>query len=189
MERVPGNRNPFRLYLTMQVVYSFKNNSNVSQGPMTEDYINYPTLIDQAMRGMVRDLLKRVQATGLPGDHHFFISFDTQHPGVKMSDQLKSKYPKDITIVLQHQFWDFKVEELQFSVTLSFGGVPEKLVVPYAALTAFADPSIKFGLQFQAVAVDESFLPVITDGGAEDNMDTEDESKAEIISLDAFRKK
>jgi hypothetical protein len=153
---------------------------------MTDDYLNYPSLIDNAMRGMVRDVMRRVQADGLPGEHHFYISYDTQHAGVKMSDQLRAKYPKNITIVMQHQFWDFKVEEAQFHVTLSFGGAPEKLTVPFAALTAFADPSIKFGLQFQqTVATDEAALPEIT--GVETTEG--DDGAAEIISLDAFRKK
>ena len=160
---------------------------------MTEDLLHYPTLIDQAMRGVVRDVLKRVQSTGLPGEHHFYISFLTTYPGVKISEQLKSRYPKEITIVLQHQFWDFKVEEAQFQVTLSFGGVPEKLVIPYAALTAFADPSIKFGLQFQQgeffesedFMQDDAQLSLST--GAEDEGD--DDASAEIISLDSFRKK
>ena len=158
---------------------------------MTEDLLHYPTLIDSAMRGVVRDVLKRVQASGLPGEHHFYISFSTVYPGVKISEALKSRYPKEITIVLQHQFWDFKVEEHQFQATLSFGGVPEKLVVPYAALTAFADPSTKFGLQFQQADTAEI--------GDLDTMDLaldsvllsepEDEGSAEIISLDSFRKK
>ncbi len=163
---------------------------------MNEDQIHYQTLIDQAMRGVVRDVLKRVQATGLPGEHHFYISYATTHPGVRMSEQLKARYPKEITIVLQHQFWDFKIEEQQFHVTLSFSGMPEKLTVPFAALTAFADPSIKFGLQFQPpeAAEAEHFdspqdllmqmdaLPVeqVASGGG---------APAEIISLDAFRKK
>jgi len=155
---------------------------------MTDDFLNYPLLIDSAMRGMVRDVMRRVQADGnLPGEHHFYISYDTQHVGVKMSDQLRSKYPKNITIVMQHQFWDFKVEEGQFHVTLSFGGAPEKLTVPFAALTAFADPSIKFGLQFQAAASDEAPLPEMLS-----TMEAEAEAEdgaAEIISLDAFRKK
>ena len=88
------------------------------------DSINYAHMIDQAMRGVVRDLLKQAAVSGLPGDHHFYISVDTLHPGVSMSETLRSKYPKEITIVLQHQFWDFKVEEKQFDVTLSFSGVP-----------------------------------------------------------------
>lgn len=155
---------------------------------MTEDYLNYPTLIDSAMRGMVRDLMRRVQSEGLPGEHHFYISYDTQYPGVRMSEQLRAKYPKDITIVIQHQFWDFKVEDAQFFVTLSFGGAPEKLTVPFAALTAFADPSIKFGLQFQVAPAEHSAPP-------EESMPQEEETSsdeagiAEIISLDAFRKK
>lgn len=154
---------------------------------MTDDYLNYPLLIDTAMRSMVRDVMKRVQQDGLPGEHHFYISYDTQHAGVRMSDQLRAKYPKNITIVLQHQFWDFKVEEGQFHVTLSFGGAPEKLTVPFAALTAFADPSIKFGLQFQSAAPGE---PVIAEIASVEEVTAEgDDGVAEIISLDAFRKK
>lgn len=156
---------------------------------MTEDYLNYPTLIDNAMRGMVRDVMRRVQSDGLPGEHHFYISFNTQFPGVKMSDTLREKYPKDITIVLQHQFWDFKVEDHQFHATLSFGGAPEKLTVPFAALTAFADPSIKFGLQFQTAAADQLPLPEMTGDAFQDEAEDADEGAAEIISLDAFRKK
>lgn len=155
---------------------------------MTDDYLNYPLLIDTAMRGMVRDVMKRVQADGLPGEHHFYISYDTQHAGVKMSDQLRAKYPKNITIVLQHQFWDFKVEEGQFHVTLSFGGAPEKLTVPYAALTAFADPSIKFGLQFQSAASGDMAMPEVA-AVPEITTEAGDDGAAEIISLDAFRKK
>ncbi|NBO18478.1 MAG: hypothetical protein EBV03_04480, partial [Proteobacteria bacterium] len=120
---------------------------------MTDDLIHYPALIDNAMRSVVRDVMKRVQTAGLPGEHHFYISFLTQFPGVRMSEQLKSRYPKEITIVMQHQYWDFKVEEHGFHVTLSFGGIPEKLTVPYGAMTAFADPSVKFGLQFQPADV------------------------------------
>lgn len=161
---------------------------------MNEDMLHYPTLIDQAMRGVVRDVLKRVQATGLPGEHHFYISYLTQYPGVKMSDQLMTRYPKEITIVLQHQFWDFKVDEQQFQVTLSFGGAPEKLVVPFAAMTAFADPSIKFGLQFQQMEMPEA-SNVRSNDLPQDPVSLsasivqEDENSAEIISLDSFRKK
>jgi hypothetical protein len=155
---------------------------------MTDDYLNYPSLIDGAMRGMVRDVMRRVQSEGLPGEHHFYISYDTQYPGVKMSDGLRAKYPKNITIVMQHQFWDFKVEDAQFHVTLSFGGAPEKLTVPFAALTAFADPSIKFGLQFQTTASDEAIFPEAVEIQAIDEAAAE-EGAAEIISLDAFRKK
>lgn len=154
------------------------------------DAINYPLLIDSAMRGVVRDVLRRVEAGGLPGDHHFYISFSTTHTGVKISPKLREKYPKDITIVLQHQFWDFKVEESQFSVALSFGGMPEKLTVPFAALTAFADPSTKFGLQFQQFEmVDAEMVAMNADDIFQDDDTSMEAGSAEVISLDSFRKK
>lgn len=164
---------------------------------MTHDQIYYSNLIDLAMRGVVRDVLRRVSRTGLPGDHHFYISFATQHPDVRMSEQLRHRYPKEITIVLQHQFWDFRVEEHSFMVTLSFGGVPEKLVVPYAALTAFADPSVKFGLQFQQEEAEDlmtaslDLLQDLSPGSLpqQDMGRDDDDGSAEIISLDSFRKK
>jgi hypothetical protein len=112
------------------------------------DTIDYPGLIDSAMRNVVREALIHVDKFGLPGEHHFFISFQTNFPGVSISPQLKSRYPEEITIVVQHQFWDLKITKEQFSIMLSFNNIPEKLVVPFDALTAFADPSIKFGLQF-----------------------------------------
>ena len=160
---------------------------------MDKDHLNYPVMIDQAMRGVVRDVLRRVQTTGLPGNHHFYVSYSTLHPGVKMSEQLRAKYPSDITIVIQHQFWDFKVEDHQFHVTLSFGGVPEKLTVPFAALTAFADPSIKFGLQFQQSDMFELssvFLDEVEESVSEISAVIESTSAEDkIISLDSFRKK
>jgi uncharacterized protein len=115
---------------------------------MTHETIDYPGMIDSAMRHVVRDALIHVDKFGLPGDHHFFISFQTNYPGVSISPQLKSRYPEEITIVVQHQFWDLKITDTLFAIMLSFNNIPEKLVVPFDALTAFADPSIKFGLQF-----------------------------------------
>lgn len=114
----------------------------------SQDTIDYPTMIDSAMRSVVRQALEHVLREGLPGEHHFFISFQTQFPGVSMSPQLRARYPEEITIVVQHQFWDLKITDELFSIMLSFNNIPEKLVVPFDALTAFADPSIKFGLQF-----------------------------------------
>jgi hypothetical protein len=159
---------------------------------MADDVIHYPTMIDQAMRGVVREVLRRVQKSGLPSEHHFYISFATGYPGVQISEQLKSRYPKEITIVLQHQFWDFKVEESFFQVALSFGGVPEKLVVPFAALTAFADPSIKFGLQFQQLEMTEVEMVhthMMQDMAPVGAAPADADASAEIISLDSFRKK
>ena len=158
------------------------------------DTLNYSEFIDKAMRGAVREMLRKVGVTGLPGDHHFYISFSTQHAGVRMSETLRDKYPREITIVLQHQFWDFKVEENFFAVTLSFGGMPEKLVVPFAALTAFADPSVKFGLQFQSFSPlgeeeDELGLPLAFKEEPPASESAEEPGSAEIISLDTFRKK
>jgi hypothetical protein len=115
---------------------------------MTKDTIDYPSMIDNAMRDVVRQSLMHIERYGLPGDHHFFISFQTNFPGVTISPQLKSRYPEEITIVVQHQFWDLHIAKDFFSIMLSFNNIPEKLVVPFDALTAFADPSIKFGLQF-----------------------------------------
>ncbi|MFO0388182.1 MAG: SspB family protein [Alphaproteobacteria bacterium] len=160
---------------------------------MTDSYIDYPQLIDSAMRSVVREVLRDASKNGLPGEHHFFVSFKTEFPGVSISEQLKSRYPQEMTIVLQHQFWDFKVEDHRFQVTLSFGGVPEKIVIPYAALTAFADPSVKFGLQFTHMEVSELELMDTETGQlpltAPVDKPTADAASAEVISLDAFRKK
>ena len=122
---------------------------------MTVDYIRYDILTQDALRSVVRTVLIDAAAKGLPGDHHFYISFDTRAEGVNLSPRLKEQYPKEMTIVLQHQFWDMVVTEDRFEVGLSFGGVPERLVVPLRAITGFADPSVQFGLQFAAASDDD----------------------------------
>ncbi len=121
---------------------------------MTVDYIRYDILTQDAMRAVVRTVLADAATKGLPGDHHFFISFDTRAEGVTLSPRLQAQYPKEMTIVLQHQFWDMIVTDERFEVGLSFSGIPERLVVPLRAITGFADPSVQFGLQF-AVSVDD----------------------------------
>jgi hypothetical protein len=166
--------------------------------------IDYPALIDNAMRSVVRTAIQQVAATGaLPGEHHFFISFLTNHPGVEISPVLRKRYPEEMTIVIQHQFWDLKVEEDKFTITLSFNNVPERLVVPFAALSAFADPSIKFGLQFHArhwQDDEEVHCPATGKTGRElppeASFDEEPPSEAhppandsKVISIEAFRKK
>ena len=156
---------------------------------MRADTINYPYLIDQAMRGVVRDVLKKVQISGLPANHHFYISFSTTHPDVKISEQLREKYPKEITIVIQHQYWDLQVDEEKFTVSMSFAGIPEKLIVPFAALLGFADPSIKFGLQFQTLEDSSDFVPPPVDFVATKSEEEHHDSGEKIISLDSFRKK
>ena len=115
---------------------------------MADDLIRYDVLAQEALRGVVRRVLIEAGKDGLPGEHHFFIAFDTRHPGVRISDRLREKHPEEMTIVLQHQFWDLNVTEQTFEVGLSFGNVPERLLVPFEALKGFFDPSVQFGLQF-----------------------------------------
>ncbi len=171
------------------------------------DTIDYPGLIDSAMRNVVREALIHVDKFGLPGEHHFFISFQTNFPGVSISPQLKARYPEEITIVVQHQFWDLKITDKQFSLMLSFNNIPEKLVVPFDALTAFADPSIKFGLQFHGKApanTSETEEPVSCPATGrtgkekppmaafDEDAPTEESEAAndeKVISLEAFRKR
>lgn len=118
---------------------------------MVQDLIRYDVLAQEALRGVVRKVLTEVARAGLPGDHHFYIAFDTNAPGVRISTRLRERYPEEMTIVLQHQFWDLQVTEHAFEVGLSFAGVPERLLVPFTALKGFFDPSVEFGLQFNAM--------------------------------------
>jgi hypothetical protein len=116
------------------------------------DHIRYDLLTQQALRGVVRNVLTDAAKKGLPGDHHFYISFDTQADGVRMSDRLRAQYPEEMTVILQHQFWDLAVSDGGFEVGMSFGGIPEKLVIPFDAISGFFDPSVQFGLQFEEIA-------------------------------------
>jgi hypothetical protein len=119
---------------------------------MPVDHIRYDLLTQQALRAVVRRVLADVAKTGsLPGEHHFYVTFDTRGPGVKVSSRLRAQYPEDMTIVLQHQFWDLVVTEGYFEVALSFNGVTEKLHVPLDSVKGFFDPSVQFGLQFETV--------------------------------------
>ena len=119
---------------------------------MPVDHIRYDILAQEALRGMVRSVLVDTARKGLPGEHHFFISFDTRADGVRLSARMRAQYPEEMTIVLQHQFWDLKVSEDGFEVGLSFNGVAERLAVPFAAIKSFVDPSVQFALQFEQVA-------------------------------------
>lgn len=118
---------------------------------MPVDYIRYDILTQEALRGVVRTVLVDAAKNGLPGDHHFYISFDTQASGVKISPRLLAQYPKEMTVVLQHQFWDLIITDEHFEVGLSFNGIPERLVIPFASIKGFFDPSVQFGLEFQVV--------------------------------------
>jgi len=119
------------------------------------DQIRYDLLTQQALRGVVRSVLSEAAKKGLPGDHHFFIEFDTLAPGVRMSDRLRAQHPEKMTIILQHQFWDLAVNDTAFEVGLSFGGITERLTVPFDAIHGFFDPSVQFGLQFEEVTEGE----------------------------------
>jgi len=177
---------------------------------MTQDFLEYPKLVEQAMRSVVRSALEVVLEHGLPGLHHFYITFRTQEPGVQISDRLLAQYPEEMTIVLEHQFWDLAVDDTGFSIALSFGGVREHLSIPYSTISAFVDPSVKFGLQFDATNGDSAETPSIapdattetedaapsrTDMSQPDMSQTDIENipvepgDAEIVALDSFRKK
>ncbi|RCS25442.1 hypothetical protein DUT91_01150 [Phyllobacterium salinisoli] len=139
---------------------------------MVQDLIRYDILAQEALRGVIRKVLMEVAKAGLPGNHHFFITFLTEAPGVRISSRLKEKYPEQMTIVMQHQFWDLQVTEQLFEVGLSFGDVPERLVVPFSAVRGFYDPSVNFELEFD----------VATQEPAGDN-----DSDAEITSIEPMR--
>ena len=183
---------------------------------MTIDHIRYDILTQDALRGVVRTVLSDAAANGLPGDHHFFISFDTQAEGVGISSRLQAQWPAKMTIVLQHQFWDLTVGEESFEVGLSFNGIPERLSVPFAAIVAFEDPSVGFQMSF-AVAENDELIddesigetdaaapssetaarshalspPDGRDAEADDSktMPPAGEDGAEVVRLDQFRKK
>lgn len=126
------------------------------QNNMATDLIRYDVLVQQALRGVVRKVLVDGARDGLPGNHHFYISFDTHAAGVKMSPRLREMYPEEMTVVLQHQFWDLAVTETGFEVSLSFDKIAERLGIPFDAITGFFDPSVKFGLKFEAVQAEET---------------------------------
>lgn len=122
---------------------------------MTVDHIRYDILTQDALRSVVRTVLEDAAKNGLPGEHHFYIAFDTRAPGVKLSQRMRAQYPEEMTVVLQHQFWDLVVTDEQFEVGLSFGGVPERVLVPFAAIKSFVDPSVQFGVQFEILVATE----------------------------------
>jgi hypothetical protein len=138
---------------------------------MAVDHIRYDILAQEALRGVVQKVLVDVAKNGLPGEHHFYISFDTRADGVRLSPRMLAQYPEEITVVLQHQFWDLVVTEEGFEVGMSFGGIPERLNVPFAAVKGFFDPSVQFGLQFEEIgdataAGEDANAPARKDRGA-----------------------
>jgi len=176
---------------------------------MSDDHIRYDILAQEALRGVMRKVLSEVARTGLPGNHHFFITFLTGAPGVRVSTRLRERYPEQMTIVLQYQFWDLKVTDTGFEIGLSFSDVPEKLEVPFAAVRGFYDPSVNFELEFDVKAepvpaevpvVEEAPVKLSTptrkparatpESEPEATAESDEDAKgAQVVSLDAFRKK
>jgi hypothetical protein len=151
-----------------------------------KDLLRYDKMVEAALRGVVREALARTAAKGLPGAHHFYVTFRTSFAGVVLPEFLVAQYPEEMTVVLEHQFWDLEVQEASFSVTLSFHNRPERLTIPFDAITAFADPAVKFGLQFQcAVGEDESIAAACIPRAEQEKV----EKPGEVVTLDAFRKK
>ena len=172
---------------------------------MATDHIRYDVLARDALRGVLRQVLTDAAEHGLPGDHHFYITFLSRADGVKISPRLLSQYPEEMTIILQHQFWDLVVTPDRFEVGLSFGGVPERLVVPFSAIKSFLDPSVQFGLQFEtadgasaAPVVDQpetqppaaiAPTPAVEPSSTADDEPPKPSEGAEVVRLDRFRKK
>ncbi|WP_226621403.1 SspB family protein [Alloyangia pacifica] len=153
--------------------------------------IDYGNLMHRAMRGLINDVLAGVQETGLPGDHHFFITFDTQHPDVELADWLSDRYPGEMTVVMQHWYEDLEVTEDGFAVTLNFGDAPERLYIPYDAIKTFVDPSVEFGLRFETHDEeddDDDDEPTPPEGGPDDGDGEPVKHDAEVVRLDSFRK-
>ena len=170
---------------------------------MAKDFIGYQALTDAALRGVVRDALKRIEKQGLIGSHHFYLTFKTKFPGVDIPDFLREQYPDEMTIIIQHQYWALKVKDDYFEVTLTFKKLPAPLHIPFAALTAFFDPGVQFGLQFRSEPeAKASPAPVVMPPAPaeppeklpEDSPDavvaaSEKPPAGEVVSLDSFRKK
>ena len=147
--------------------------------------IDYGNLMHRAMRGLIQSVLTDVAENGLPGAHHFFITFDTMHPDVQIADWLKERYPTEMTVVIQHWYENLSVNDDGFSITLNFGNNPEPMVIPFDALRTFVDPSVEFGLRFETQEQDEDEDDEDIEVEAEDEPVRQD---AEIVSLDQFRK-
>jgi uncharacterized protein len=175
---------------------------------MAKDFIGYQALTDAALRGVVRDALRRIEKQGLIGSHHFYLTFKTKFPGVDIPDFLCEQYPDEMTIILQHQFWGLVITEERFEVTLTFKKLPATLVIPFAALTAFFDPGVQFGLQFRgqegegkntttgptllpqpAAEQTREKMPEVQKATVTETTPDKPPAPGEVVSLDSFRKK
>jgi hypothetical protein len=174
---------------------------------MPDDLMRYDLLAQNALKGVVREALRIAETQGLPGEHHFYIAFNTRAPGVELSEKIAARYPREMTIVLQHQYWNLRVHDTFFEVELSFDNVPEHLVIPFDAVKGFLDPAVQFGLQFEAQAqharprevdapktaatkIEAKPAPAAAAAAEDENEErpAQDEA-AKVVSLDQFRKK
>jgi hypothetical protein len=156
---------------------------------MAQDLFSYDKMVETALRGVVRQAVAMAARDGLRGGHHFYLTFRTADPGVVVPPQVLAKFPEEMTIVLQHQFWGLEVGEEAFSVTLSFNSRSERLTIPFAAITTFADPSVKFGLQFEMPAAAPAQAEVGPAAAAAVEPAAPERQAAEIVTLDRFRKR
>ena len=152
------------------------------------DEIDYGNLMHNAMRSLIQDVLADVKINGLPGEHHFFITFDTNHAEVEMAPWLKERYPTEITVVMQHWYDDLEVRDDGFSVTLNFGDTPEHLVIPYGAILTFVDHSVEFGLRFESSEEEDSNDEPAVFSSEDADIKKADMETGQIVSLDSFRK-
>lgn len=165
---------------------------------MAKEQLRYDKMVETALRGVVRDALRQVADRGLPGNHHFYLTFRTSYPGVDIPEYLRGQYPNEMTIVLQYQYYGLEIDEEKFAVTLSFNNVHERLEIPLGAITTFADPSVNFALQFQPALPAESAAVAPLAERAPNTAESKEEAKpaaaeepkrGEVVTLDAFRKK
>jgi uncharacterized protein len=168
---------------------------------MPDDLMRYDLLAQNALKGVVREALRIAETTGLPGEHHFYIAFNTRHPGVSLSEKIAARYPREMTIVLQHQYWNLRVYDDRFEVELSFDNVQERLLIPFDAVKGFLDPAVQFGLQFETVSTERKPREVEAPKPSKSKRETAPEpatktpessaqGEAEkVVSLDQFRKK
>jgi hypothetical protein len=203
-------RHLYPVYAALKLDYSYADDSTEPDSDMADDHIRYDILAQEALRGVMRKVLAEVARTGLPGNHHFFITFLTGAPGVRVSSRLRERYPEQMTIVIQFQYWDLKVSDTGFEVGLSFSDVPEKLEIPFSAVRGFYDPSVNFELEFDVkteTSADEEPagppaepLAIVAEKKPETKKKAAEAEKkpaaadaaakgAEVVSLDAFRKK
>tara|TARA_B100000686_G_scaffold354916_1_gene468168 strand:+ start:2621 stop:3145 length:525 start_codon:yes stop_codon:yes gene_type:complete len=171
---------------------------------MSEDLMNYQEKIENALKIVVRNVLEQIAENGLPSQHHLYITFLTNHKHVEIAEHLRTRYPQEMTIVLQHQFWGLEVSESDFKITLKFSGQNERLLVPFNSIVGFADPSVNFALQFQpykSASIEQAHLQnfdvktdypeknILITGEADENKSKKSKGTGEVVTLDAFRNK